>query len=56
MVGLIWHATPSRDLCGYAGLEKTKAAFMDVGTVPFGYGNPSTTTPAATPKTRRAHV
>jgi hypothetical protein len=24
----------------YAGLEKTKAAFTDVGTVPFGYGNP----------------
>jgi hypothetical protein len=40
MVGLIWHTTPTLDLYSYAGLEKTKAAFMDVGTVPFGYGNP----------------
>jgi len=39
-VGLIWHALPTLDLYTYAGLEKTKAAFMDVGTVPFGYGNP----------------
>jgi hypothetical protein len=40
MVGLIWHTTPSLDIYSYAGLEKTKAAFADVGTVPFGYGNP----------------
>jgi hypothetical protein len=39
-VGLIWHAMPTLDVYTYAGLEKTKAAFMDVGTVPFGYGNP----------------
>lgn len=39
-VGLIWHTTPTLDLYTYAGLEKAKAAFMDVGTVPFGYGNP----------------
>jgi len=39
-VGLIWHTLPTLDLYTYAGLEKTKAAFMDVGTVPFGYGNP----------------
>jgi hypothetical protein len=39
-VGLTWHALPTLDLYTYAGLEKTKAAFMDVGTVPFGYGNP----------------
>jgi hypothetical protein len=40
MVGLIWHTTPALDIYGYAGIEKTKAAFMYVGTVPFGYGNP----------------
>jgi hypothetical protein len=40
MVGLIWHTTPSLDIYSYAGLEKTKPAFADVGTVPFGYGNP----------------
>jgi hypothetical protein len=39
-VGLIWHTLPTLDLYTYAGIEKTKAAFMDVGTVPFGYGNP----------------
>jgi hypothetical protein len=39
-VGLIWHTTPSLDLYSYAGLEKAKAVFMDVGSVPFGYGNP----------------
>jgi hypothetical protein len=39
-VGLIWHAMPTLDVYTYAGLESTKAAFMDVGTVPFGYGNP----------------
>jgi hypothetical protein len=39
-VGLIWHTLPTLDLYTYAGLEKAKAAFMDVGTVPFGYGNP----------------
>jgi len=39
-VGLIWHTLPTLDIYGYAGLEKTKTAFMDVGTVPFGYGNP----------------
>jgi hypothetical protein len=39
-VGLIWHAMPTLDVYSYAGLEKSKAAFMDVGTVPFGYGNP----------------
>jgi hypothetical protein len=39
-VGLIWHTTPALDLYSYAGLESAKANFMDVGTVPFGYGNP----------------
>ena len=39
-VGLTWHTLPTLDIYGYAGIEKTKAAFMDVGTVPFGYGNP----------------
>jgi hypothetical protein len=39
-VGLIWHTLPTLDIYSYAGLEKTKAAFQDVGTVPFGYGNP----------------
>src|SRR5229473_4363614 len=38
-VGLIWHTLPTLDLYAYAGLEKSKAAFADVGTVPFGYGN-----------------
>src|SRR5258708_24444 len=38
--GLVWHTTPSLDLYGYAGLEKTRATFSNVGTVPFGYGNP----------------
>lgn len=39
-VGLIWHTTPSLDLYSYAGIESAKAAFMNVGTIPFGYGNP----------------
>jgi hypothetical protein len=39
-VGLVWHTTPSLDLYSYAGLEKTRATFSNVGTVPFGYGNP----------------
>ena len=39
-VGLIWHTLPTLDLYTYAGIEKTKAAYTDVGTVPFGYGNP----------------
>jgi hypothetical protein len=39
-VGLVWHTTPSLDLYGYAGLEKTRATFSNVGAVPFGYGNP----------------
>ena len=38
--GLVWHTTPALDLYGYAGLEKTSATFSNVGTVPFGYGNP----------------
>ncbi len=38
--GLVWHTTPALDLYGYAGLEKTRATFSNVGTVPFGYGNP----------------
>jgi hypothetical protein len=28
------------DLYAYAGLEKTRPTFSNVGTVPFGYGNP----------------
>lgn len=55
-VGLIWHATPSLDVYSYAGLEKAKANFANVGTTPFGYGNPlynntgcfTENTPAAT--------
>ena len=39
-VGLIWHTTPSLDVYSYAGLEKAKANFSNVGNVPFGYGNP----------------
>jgi hypothetical protein len=38
--GAVWHTTPSLDLYAYAGLEKTRATFSNVGTVPFGYGNP----------------
>jgi hypothetical protein len=38
--GLIWHVTPAVDIYSYAGMEKTKAAFRNAGTVPFGYGNP----------------
>jgi hypothetical protein len=38
--GLVWHTTPSLDLYAYAGLEKTSATFSNVGSVPFGYGNP----------------
>ena len=40
MVGLIWHTLPTLDIYSYAGFERAKAAFADVGTVPFGYGNP----------------
>jgi hypothetical protein len=39
-VGAVWHTTPALDLYAYAGLEKTKATYSNVGTVPFGYGNP----------------
>lgn len=38
--GLVWHTTPTLDLYSYAGLERAKATFSNVGTVPFGYGNP----------------
>jgi len=55
-VGLVWHAMPTLDVYSYAGLEKAKANFANVGTVPFGYGNPlynntgcfTENTPAAT--------
>ena len=40
VVGLVWHTLPTLDIYTYAGLENTKAAFMDVATVPFGFGNP----------------
>jgi hypothetical protein len=40
LAGMVWHTTPSLDLYAYAGLEKTRATFSNVGTVPFGYGNP----------------
>jgi hypothetical protein len=40
LAGAVWHTTPSLDLYAYAGLEKTRATFSNVGTVPFGYGNP----------------
>jgi outer membrane murein-binding lipoprotein Lpp len=40
LVGAVWHTTPSLDIYSYAGLEKVDAAFRNVGTVPFGYGNP----------------
>ena len=40
MAGAVWHTTPLLDLYAYAGLEKTRATFSNVGTVPFGYGNP----------------
>jgi hypothetical protein len=40
LAGAVWHTTPSLDLYAYAGLEKTQATFSNVGTVPFGYGNP----------------
>ena len=39
-VGAVWHTTPTLDLYSYVGLEKTRATFSNVGTVPFGYGNP----------------
>jgi hypothetical protein len=38
--GAVWHTTPALDLYAYAGLEKTRATFSHVGTVPFGFGNP----------------
>jgi hypothetical protein len=39
--GLTWHATPLLDIYGYAGLEKTKAAFsFGSNGAPFGFGNP----------------
>jgi hypothetical protein len=38
--GAVWHTTPALDLYAYAGLEKTRATFSNVGTVPFGFGNP----------------
>jgi len=40
LIGTVWHTTPSLDLYAYVGLEKTKATFSNVGSVPFGYGNP----------------
>jgi hypothetical protein len=40
LAGAVWHTTPSLDVYAYAGLEKTRATFSNVGTVPFGYGNP----------------
>jgi len=40
LAGAVWHSTPALDLYAYAGLEKTRATFSNVGTVPFGYGNP----------------
>jgi hypothetical protein len=40
LVGVVWHAMPTLDIYSYAGLEKVDAAFRNVGTVPFGYGNP----------------
>ena len=40
LAGAVWHTTPSLDLYAYAGLERTRATFSNVGTVPFGYGNP----------------
>ncbi|WMT76203.1 hypothetical protein [Bradyrhizobium sp. Ash2021] len=36
----MWHTTPALDLYAYVGLEKTRPTFSNVGTVPFGYGNP----------------
>jgi hypothetical protein len=48
MVGLIWHTLPTLDIYSYAGFERAKAAFSDVGTVPFGYGNPLYNNTAAT--------
>src|SRR6266852_1225053 len=38
--GAVWHTTPLLDIYAYAGLEKTRPTFSNVGTVPFGYGNP----------------
>jgi hypothetical protein len=38
--GGVWHTTPELDLYAYVGLEKTRPTFSNVGTVPFGYGNP----------------
>ncbi len=40
LVGVVWHTLPTLDIYSYAGLEKVDAAFRNVGTVPFGYGNP----------------
>jgi hypothetical protein len=40
LVGAVWHTLPTLDIYSYAGLEKVDAAFRNVGTVPFGYGNP----------------
>ncbi|MEE4417554.1 hypothetical protein, partial [Klebsiella pneumoniae] len=32
LLGTVWHTTPSLDLYAYAGLEKTKPTFSNVGT------------------------
>jgi hypothetical protein len=40
MIGGIWHSTPDLDLFVYAGREHDDAAAYDVGTTPYGYGNP----------------
>jgi hypothetical protein len=40
LVGVVWHTLPTLDIYSYAGLEKVDVAFRNLGTVPFGYGNP----------------
>ncbi|MGH6878396.1 MAG: hypothetical protein ACREHV_13630, partial [Rhizomicrobium sp.] len=40
MVGGTWHSTPALDFYLFAGREHDDAKAYDMGTSPFGYGNP----------------
>jgi hypothetical protein len=40
MVGATWHSTPHLDFYVFAGREHDESKSYNVGTTPFGYGNP----------------
>ena len=40
LIGLVGHPTPSIDLYAYAGTEQTRRYFFNIGSNPYGYGNP----------------